>query len=103
MMRFAQYLPVVLAGVFCVTVLPVMTMVGAPLKEGGPRVIVAGPGVDLTNLVEVSGGWVVGVSRAPLAIMGTSDAEDFDMRLKLNGAWAILDGDALAWLCDVKT
>ncbi|GAA6180384.1 hypothetical protein NBRC116594_18220 [Shimia sp. NS0008-38b] len=63
--------------------------------------VVAGPGVDLMNIVEASGGRVVGVSRAPLAVLGTSDAADFEERLRENGAWAILDGDSLAWLCGV--
>ena len=58
--------------------------------------MVARPGTDLTELVEASGGWVVGVTRAPLAVMGVSEDDDFEQRLKRNGAWAILDGDALA-------
>ncbi|MFY0659330.1 MAG: hypothetical protein JXR15_02480 [Shimia sp.] len=94
-----QYLPAILAVVFCLTVTPVLAIVSAPVKTGGPVLIVARPGTDLTELVEGSGGWVVGVARAPLAVMGVSDDDGFEQRLKRNGAWAILDGEALSWLC----
>ncbi len=103
MTRPIQFLPAILGIVFCLTVTPVLAVVGAPLTKGGPVVVVAGPDADLEEIVRASGGWVVGVSRAPLAIMGTSDAADFEDRLRENGAWAILDGEALAWLCGVKT
>ena len=95
----AQYLPAILAVLFCLTVTPVLAIVSVPVQAGGPVLVVARPGTDLTKLVEASGGWVVGVSRAPLAVMGASDGDDFQQRLKRNGAWAILDGEALAWLC----
>lgn len=98
-----QFLPAVLATVFCLVVTPALAILGAPLKEGGPVVVVAGPGADLETIIEASGGWVVGMSRAPLAIMGTSDAADFKAKLKENGAWAVLDGESLAWLCGVPT
>ncbi|MBO9473093.1 hypothetical protein J7413_06025 [Shimia sp. R10_1] len=103
MTRPVQFLPAILGIVFCLTVTPVLAVVGAPLKEGEPVVVVAAPGADLNRIVEASGGWVIGVSRAPMAVMGASDVEDFEDRLKENGAWAILDGEALSWLCGVKT
>ncbi len=99
MTQRAQYLPAILAVVFCLTVTPVLAIVSAPVKTGGPVLVVARPGADLTELIEASGGWVVGVTRAPLAVMGVSEDDDFEQRLKRNGAWAILDGNALAWLC----
>ncbi|MBO9407585.1 hypothetical protein J7399_09110 [Shimia sp. R9_1] len=94
-----QYLPAILATVFCLTVTPVLAVVSAPLTEGGPVVVVAGPGADLEAIVKASDGWLVGVSRAPMAVMGMSDSANFEDRLKENGAWAILDGRALSWLC----
>lgn len=93
----------ILATVFCLTVTPVLAVIGAPLTKGGPVVVVAGPGADLEGIVTASEGWLVGVSRAPLAVMAMSEAADFEDRLKENGAWAILDGDALSWLCGVQT
>lgn len=102
MTRYAQYLPVIAATAFCLVVAPVLTIVSAPVQAGGPLLVVAGPKTDLTEMVERSGGWVVGVSRAPLAVMGFSETNDFEKRLRQNGAWAILDGETLAWLCGVK-
>lgn len=99
MTQRVQYLPAILAVVFCLTVTPVLAIVSVPVKAGGPVLIVARPGTDLTELVETSGGHVVGVTQAPLAVMGASESEDFEQRLKRNGALAILDGEALAWLC----
>ncbi|WP_294225241.1 hypothetical protein [uncultured Shimia sp.] len=103
MTQRAQYLPAILAVVFCLTVTPVLAIVSAPVKAGGPVLVVARPGTDLTDLIETSGGQVVGVTRAPLAVMGWSEDDAFEQRLKRNGAWAILDGEALAWLCGETT
>ncbi len=103
MTQRAQYIPAILAVVFCLTVTPVLAIVSAPVQTGGPVLVVARPGTDLTELIEASGGWVVGVTRAPLAVMGVSDDDAFEQRLKRNGAWAILDGEALAWLCGEQT
>ncbi len=102
MTRYAQYIPMCAAAAFCLLVAPVLTLVSAPVQAGGPLIVVASPRTDLTAIVEKSGGWVVGVTRAPLAIMGFSESEDFEQRLRQNGAWAILDGETLAWLCGVK-
>ncbi len=95
-------MPAILAVAFCLFVVPIVALFSVPVDADGPMLVVAGPGDDLEQIVEKSGGWVVGVSRAPLAIMGFSDRSDFEIRLKENGAWAILDGNALAWLCGVK-
>jgi len=103
MTTHVQYLPVGLAALACVTVLPVMAVLATPLQEGGPRLVLAGPGADLTQIIEHSGGWVVGMSRAPLTMMAASDVDGFEDRLRENGAWAILDGENLAWLCGVTT
>lgn len=101
MTRTAQFLPAILAVVFCLAVVPILALLSAPVQAGAPVLVVAGPKANLEQIIEQSGGWVVGVSRAPLAIMGFSDGIDFENRLRENGAWAILDGKALAWLCGV--
>lgn len=102
MTRPVHFLPAILAVVFCLAVVPILALFSVPVDADGPVLVVAGPGTNLEQIVEQSGGWVVGVSRAPLAIMGFSDGSDFEIRLKENGAWAILDGKALAWLCGVE-
>ncbi|TCL01305.1 hypothetical protein BXY66_2618 [Shimia isoporae] len=103
MKRVLEYLPAAIALVACLVLAPVLAITMAPVDETEPVVVVAGPGVDLVQLVEASGGWVIGFEDAPFGVLGFSDEPGFEERLRDNGAWAVLDGQTVAGFCGVRT
>ncbi|KPA20487.1 hypothetical protein shim_34770 [Shimia sp. SK013] len=103
MKRVLAYLPTVLALALCIVLAPVLAVATGPVDVSEPVVVVAGPGVDLIQIIEKSGGAVIGLENAPLGALGYSDDPKFAENLRANGAWAVWDGRTIAELCGVKT
>ncbi|WP_270725735.1 hypothetical protein [Shimia sp. Alg240-R146] len=97
------YLPTVLALALCVLLVPILAVATGPVDVSKPVVVVARPGADLVQIIEISGGAVIGLENAPLGALGYSDDPKFAQNLRANGAWAVWDGRTIAELCGVKT
>ncbi|MBM9595725.1 hypothetical protein [Roseitranquillus sediminis] len=65
---------------------------------GAPLLVVTPPWVDPAATVEAAGGRVIGLGRAPLAVLAAGDAELAD-RLLDAGAWLVRDGTGIKWMC----
>ncbi|MGR3713872.1 MAG: hypothetical protein ACU0A6_12225 [Shimia sp.] len=97
------YLPTAAALALCVLLAPILAVATGPVDVSEPVVVVAGPGVDLVQMIENSGGAVIGLENAPLGALGYSDDPKFAQNLRANGAWAVWDGRTIAELYGVKT
>ncbi len=75
---------------------PALVLGAAAPREGAPVLVIA-PGA--AAVVEAAGGQLVGLSRAPLAVLAAADAPGFAARLRAAGAWSVHDGERLAVLC----
>jgi hypothetical protein len=63
----------------------------------GPFLVVSAPwGNRAAEIVEQSGGQVIGPTRAPLSVLAAGVSAK---SLKQNGAWAVLDPKALGVFC----
>lgn len=82
---------------------PVLALIGAPPPTGdGPRLVLFPPWTDGWAVVRAAGGAPVGPQSAPLGILAyAADNVGFDQRLQDAGAWAVIDGRAIARLCGV--
>lgn len=82
---------------------PVLAVVAAPLPAEGPRLVLYPPWVDGVDIVKRAGGDPVGPSQAPMGVLAFApDSDAFDQRLRSAGAWAVLDGAAIAALCGLE-
>lgn len=79
---------------------PALMLFAAPQPADGPVIILHAPWVDGADLVRAAGGWAVGPLQAAMGTFAVSDnMETFRAGVRAAGAWAVLDGAALAGLC----
>lgn len=77
-----------------------LAVASAPVAGAGPRLVLHAPWADGLVLVRAAGGTPIGPFQAPMGMLAQADeSADFDARLRLAGAWAVLDGTAIAQLC----
>jgi len=77
---------------------PVLALLAMPPAPAGPRLVLHPPWLHGPALVRAAGGSPL--TGAPLALLAYApDPPAFDRRLRTLGAWAIVDGTALAGLC----
>ncbi|MGJ8623216.1 MAG: hypothetical protein ACSHW1_10580 [Yoonia sp.] len=82
---------------------PALAFMAAPASAQGPRLVIFAPWVDGVALVLRAGGDPVGPAAAPMGILAYApDRPDFDDRLRAAGAWAVLEGMALARICGLE-
>jgi len=67
----------------------------------GPVLVLLAPWADGPALVEAAGGHIIGPARAPFALLAAWDTAGDETRALKHGAWAVLDGNALAAICGV--
>ena len=79
---------------------PVATLATLDPRPGEPVLAVFWPWQDAEGRVRAADGRVIGPVRAPMAVLATGDAPDFADRLNAQGALAVLDGTAIALLCN---
>lgn len=85
-----------------VLVLPVFGIMGQPPAGQGPRLVIFPPWRDGLALVAGAGGYPVGPDVAAMGLLAmAADDAAFDRRLKAAGAWAVVDGTAIARLCGI--
>lgn len=77
---------------------PLMILLNAPAPPGDYPFLVIGP--SATEVVEASGGRLIGPTIAPLAVLATGDP-GFADRLSAMGAWVVTDGRWVARICGV--
>ncbi len=65
-------------------------LVIAPLKQAG-----------FATLVENAGGYQIGPRNAPLATLAASPDPEFAAQLHTAGAWLVVDGGRIAYLCGI--
>lgn len=82
---------------------PVLPLFTLPPPTDGIVLVVAPPWHDAAAIIDTAGGRLVGPATTWLGAFATSDAADFAERLRAAGAWASLNGTALAELCGWKT
>jgi hypothetical protein len=81
---------------------PLLGLAGATPSDDGPRLVLFPPWHDGAALVSQAGGSPVGPLEAPMGLLAfAADTAAFDRRVRKAGAWAILDGTALARLCGI--
>jgi hypothetical protein len=67
-----------------------------------PLLVIVPPWRDAGAVLTAVGGWAVGLEDAPLATLGTLPPGVPHDLLYRAGAWAVLDGAAVAALCGVS-
>ena len=77
---------------------PVLAALAAPPPADGPLLAVVAPWRDAAEVARAAGAAPVGLA-APMALLVTGEGADLPARLRAAGAWAVLDGAALAALC----
>ena len=82
---------------------PMLPLVSLPPAAGGVVLVVSPPWRDAMAIIDAAGGRPVGPVTTWLGAFAMSDAADFADRLRTAGAWASLNGTALAALCGWDT
>lgn len=78
---------------------PVLPLFALPGGTGAMLLVVTPPWRDSIGVIERAGGRPIGPEASLLGRFATSDGADFPARLRASGAWAVLDGQAVATLC----
>ena len=78
---------------------PILPLLTLPSKVGGIVLVVSPPWADPLAVIRNASGRPIGPERTVLGYFATSETPGFTDRLRAAGAWAILDGDAVASLC----
>ena len=82
---------------------PSLGLSGMRPTDAPLRLVIFAPWTDGPALVRRAGGALVGPRDAPMgALAYAEDRAAFDSRLRALGAWAVVDGTALARLCGVS-
>ena len=89
----------VLATAFCAG--PVLSIAAAEPDTGDLVLVIAAPFADMTSLVDLSGGRIVGPNTGVIGALAISDSPAFFETLKENGAWGVADGNLIAQLCGI--
>lgn len=100
-MRFRETALVVVVMTLGVLAGPVLLLARPPGHTGAP-VLVVGPPAKMAAYIEVAGGAPLGPEVALFGLLARSDAPDFVTALRGLGAWAVLDGSAVAALCGIE-
>ena len=81
---------------------PVLALAGRPLQSA-TTFLVVGPMDGLPEILRRAGGRPIGPTGAPIALLAVagSQPESFPARLRMEGAWLVLDGAIAAQLCGV--
>lgn len=82
-------------------IIPVVMLTGRPALPGQIALVIVPPWAasgGAAAVVQAAGGQEVGPRRAPFAVLAVLDAPD---SARQHGAWAVLDGRALAQICGV--
>jgi len=78
-----------------------LALLARPATGAGIVVVVLPPWMDADTLLTQAGGRVVGPERAPLGVLAQVETVSALKKLRHLGAWAVMDGAALAELCGV--
>lgn len=93
---------IILAGALLTMGAPGLAILTQPPQSGQPVLVLAPPWLDVDGLVTAAGGGLAGPFAAPfarLAFSPSGDSPDLARRLAQSGAWAVVDGSALALIC----
>lgn len=98
-MRFVAMICLVLGPLIAA---PVLALAGRPLQSS-TTLLVVGPMNRLPEILRRAGGRPIGPTRAPIAVLAVavSQPESFPGRLRMEGAWLVLDGAIAAQICGV--
>lgn len=78
---------------------PVLALASMPAPKEGPVLFVVPPWLDRVGFLEKLGAYEIGPVPAPMAILAVLEGPEMVDRGKSFGAWAVLDGSAIARLC----
>jgi hypothetical protein len=67
-----------------------------------PVLVIVAPWQNGASIVEAAGGRSLGITGAPMGVLARFTDPGFIARLSDAGAWAVLDGGALAEICGVE-
>lgn len=69
----------------------------------GEVVLVIGPGVTERHvMIAAAGGRLLGPAEARFGVLALSEKDDFAASLMAQGAWFVVDGRRVAFLCGVE-
>jgi hypothetical protein len=83
-------------------ILPTTLVMARPVQQGDIVVVIVPPWKNADSVIEHAGGQLVGPWRAAFGQFALSPDPDFIPSLRQSGAWAVLNGNALAYLCGVS-
>lgn len=80
------------------------SLLARPAEQGaeGPVIVVVPPWRDAETVIAAAQGRIIGPVRAPFAVFAAFETEIDPQTARHAGAWAVLDGAALAELCGVE-
>lgn len=78
---------------------PLAALSSAPFRPDRPALVVLPPWASAEDVVARAGGRIIGLARAPLAVLVTGQGPGLEDRLRAAGAWTVLDGSSLSLLC----
>lgn len=80
---------------------PALSVSMSAPEPGGIMLVIVPPWIDGNSAVEAAGGTPVGPVQALFGQFATAPSADFVTRVEARGAWAVMDGAALARICGV--
>ncbi len=103
-MRSTISVAAIAVGLGVVALGPALLTVASAAAPGhdGPVLVIVAPWRSGASIVEAAGGQPLGISEAPMGVLARFADPDFIARLSDAGAWAVLDGRALAEICGVE-
>lgn len=88
--------------VFGSLIMPATLVMARPVQQGDIVVVIVPPWRGADAVIEDAGGHLVGPWRATFGQFALSSDPKFIPALRRSGAWAVLNGNALAYLCGVS-
>ncbi|MBW4710327.1 hypothetical protein KX928_21265 [Roseobacter sp. YSTF-M11] len=82
---------------------PVLALLSSPPTPGDVALVIAPPWAEREQIVTRAGGRVVGPATAIFGTLAISADPDFKSALLSEGAWVIVDGRSVAYLCGVTS
>ncbi len=82
---------------------PLLALASVPVGKDGIVLVVSPPWRDVDRVIDAAGGRRIGPVTARFGGLATGEGAEFVARLRQVGAWAVLDGTAIATLCGWET